>query len=143
MWYNVIKQSLAELIFKSTIMSLLEQIKEFFVKPEIYEEAAIAYFNRLPNSVQVSWFRDGKFIVGRITADGQELMTQAFSAKEFVEMVNDAVFSFYGIPKEYFKVLDKKKMHPSKEGFDRLNDAAIQKSTMSLEKEPCPVQEVL
>jgi len=50
-------------------------------------------FNKLPDEIEITWFRDDKFIIGEIVADGNTYMTQALSAKEFVDMVNDTLFA--------------------------------------------------
>lgn len=108
--------------------------KKLFFKPKLSQEALEAYWYKLPERLEVEWFRDGKFIVGRIKADGYEFMTQALSATEFVEMVNDALFAAYQIPKEYFEALGLRRFQPSKEEFIRLNDVAIEKSQISFVK---------
>ena len=107
----------------------------FFHKPELYQEAYDAYFNRLPDTLMVSWIKDGKYIIGEIEADGEKFMTQAKSAKEFVDMVNDALFVTYKIPEEYFDALLKfKKFEPPKEQFDALDNMAIKKSNIEFKK---------
>ncbi|NQU77443.1 hypothetical protein HQ544_01980 [Candidatus Falkowbacteria bacterium] len=110
--------------------------KNLFFKPQIDEEVLEAYFNKLPDKLSIRWVRDGKYIVGKINADGQEFMTQAKSAREFVYMVNDALFAMYEIPEEYLDVLqDRKSFKPNAKQLEELNDAAIKQSDMSFEKE--------
>jgi len=93
-------------------------------------------FNKLPDEIEITWFRDDKFIIGEIVADGNTYMTQALSAKEFVDMVNDTLFAAYEIPENCFSILKKnKKFEPTKEGFERLNNVAIKSSKMSFVKE--------
>jgi len=84
------------------------------------------------HKIGVSWQRDGKFIIGSITVDdGDEFMTQAKSAKEFVEMVNDAIYATYEIPAEYIPLLGGlKRIKPPASEFKKLNDAAVKKSAM-------------
>ena len=116
---------------KNLIKSILDQNKN----KEVIPEAFWAYFNRLPKKISVEWFIDGKFIVGRIDAYVDKFMTQGVSADEFVEMVNDTLFSFYEIPSEYFEVLkNKKSFIPKPEEYEKLNDVAVVKSKMGLEK---------
>ena len=101
-----------------------------------YKEAAFAYFHKLPNKIEVQWEKEGGFIVGRIKIEGEDIfMTQAKSAKEFVEMVNDAIFSVYKIPVQYFKLLEEKKFKPNSHDFQLLNDKAVRKSVLDLKKQ--------
>lgn len=103
---------------------------------KLSKEEFEAYFDRLPDKINVSWFRDGKFIIGEINVDGHEFMTQAISANEFIDMVNNTLLSVYEIPKQYFSVLLKyKKFMPSQEEFSRLDDVAVKKSVVNFEKE--------
>ena len=109
--------------------------KNLFSKPKISEEALEAYYSKLPDNISVKWGRDGKYIVGKISADGQEFMTQAKSAKEFVYMVNDALFAMYEIPEEYLDILQSEKgFKPSAREFEKLNNTAVKESSMNLEK---------
>ncbi len=102
---------------------------------KISSEALEAYFSKLPDKILVRWGRDGKYIVGKINADGQEFMTQAKSVKEFVYMVNDGLFAMYEIPEEYLDILQSEKsFKPNAEQFEKLNNAAIEGSVMSFEK---------
>lgn len=111
------------------------KIFRFFRKPELCQEAFDAYFDRLPDSLQVSWFKDGKYIIGEVEADGEKFMTQAVSAKEFVEMVNDALFVTYKIPEKYFDVLlASKKFMPTKDQFEAMDNIAITKSNIEFKK---------
>ncbi len=49
-------------------------IRNFFGIPKkLPPEVVIAYYNRLPEDVQVSWFRDEGFIVAEIEANGNKL----------------------------------------------------------------------
>ncbi len=100
------------------------------------DEAMEAYFHRLPNGIKVEWFRDGDFIIGSIFAEGNKYMTQALSANEFIEMVNDTLLVVYNIPRAYQKELLKyKKFRPSIQEFNNLNNAAIEKSSLHFEKQ--------
>ncbi|MFA6304367.1 MAG: hypothetical protein WCV73_02330 [Patescibacteria group bacterium] len=105
-------------------------------RPKLQDEAMDAYFHRLPNGIQVEWFRDGNFIIGNIFAEGNKYMTQAVSANEFIEMVNDTLLAVYDIPKNYQNELLKyKKFKPSIQEFNDLNNAAIKKSSLKFEKQ--------
>lgn len=116
---------------------MLDKLKKLIArKPELYRESFDAYFNRLPNAIMVNWFRDGDFVIGKVeTEDGTSFMTQAKSSDEFVEMVNDALFAVYGIPKEYFdNLMAVKKFLPKREEFEELQDASIKESSMGFVK---------
>lgn len=118
---------------KYTFQNWLTKVKN--PRSSLSPEAYLAYFHKLPKKIQVEWFRDGKFIIGKIQAEGSEFMTQARSAKEFVEMVNDAVFTAYDVPLPYFQFLESRKFKPPQIEFDKLNNAAIKSSTMSFTKD--------
>ena len=111
---------------------ILNSIKRMFGR-SLSHEAVLAYWHKLPNRIQVEWLRDGKFIIGRIDADGTKLITQALSAKEFVDMVNEAVLAAYDISEQYFKILKEKRFKPTPEHFKKLDDTAIKKSHISFE----------
>ncbi|MFH1173025.1 MAG: hypothetical protein V1692_00675 [bacterium] len=113
---------------------MLNTIKSLIFKPKLSQEALEAYWYKLPQKIEVEWFRDGKYIIGRIKADNHEFMTQALSAAEFVEMVNDALFAVYEIPREYFNILEPRKFIPDEEQFKRLNNLAIEKSNLDFQK---------
>ena len=98
-------------------------------------EAFWAYFNKLPNRIEVTWVRDGDLIVGEVKADDITFKTQGKSAQEFVDMVNDSLFAVYEIPIDYFALLEGKRFHPSPEGFKKLNDMAINKSALNFERQ--------
>lgn len=109
-------------------------LKKFINKPIVYEEVVISCYNKLPDKIKVDWKRNGKYIVGKIQADEHEFYTQALSAKEFVDMVNEALFITYNIPEEYFDILEDKKFTPSPTEYNKLKNAAIQESIISFDK---------
>ncbi|MCX6746494.1 MAG: hypothetical protein NTX00_05825 [Candidatus Parcubacteria bacterium] len=113
---------------------MLKLLKNLFKKP-IYIEVAEAYWHKLPEEIEVKWFRDGEYIIGKITADGHDFMTQGKDARDFIDMVNDAVFSVYEIPKQYFDVLNAKRFYPKQEALMKLNDNKISFGEINLEKE--------
>ncbi|MEK7083920.1 MAG: hypothetical protein AAB932_01675 [Patescibacteria group bacterium] len=105
---------------------MLNFVKQFIGLGEITPEALEAYVQRLPEEIVIDWFRDGEFIVGRITAGDASFLTQARSADEFIEMVNDALFTVYEIPREYASLLMRhKRFEPNQEQFARLADASV------------------
>ncbi|MFH1047625.1 MAG: hypothetical protein V1738_04950 [Patescibacteria group bacterium] len=99
---------------------------------DIVYEVLSHHKDNLPNSnVEVSWVRDGEYIVGEIKIGNDSLMTQGRTAKEFVEMVNDTIYAAYDIPVKYAEALGGAyRITPSAEEFSRLNDIAVQKSRM-------------
>ena len=70
-------------------------------------EAFFAYYNRLPERVEVNWERDGEYFIGRVKAGEYEFMTQGKGVKDFIDMVNDAVCTVYDIPVEYDAIIQK------------------------------------
>lgn len=98
---------------------------------QIDYEILNAHLRKLPNTIKVSWFRDGKYIIGKIHAEGKEYITQAISAKEFVEMVNDVLLSIYNIPVEFVDIAAKyKKFVPPQEDFEKLNNINVSGSNL-------------
>src|SRR5574343_529680 len=49
----------------------------------------------LHESIHVDWKRDGNMIIGKVVSDGKEFSTQGRSPEEFIEMVNDALYTVY------------------------------------------------
>lgn len=111
--------------------------KLWMLKNKLYfdfsEEAFECYREKLPENIQVVWERSGSFIVGRIYAEGEQFMTQAKSADEFIEMVNDTLYAAYEIPVAYIPYLGGlNRFKPPVEAYEKLNDAAVHKSNISL-----------
>lgn len=99
-------------------------------KEEVIREVAEVHAQNLPKRVEVSWERDGEMIVGEISLDGDKVMTQAESAKEFVEMVNDAIYTACNIPNLYVPILGGlTRIHPTEEEFAKLDNASVKKSS--------------
>lgn len=71
--------------------------------PSLDIEVIHAYFHKLPDSIHVLWKRDGGFIIGeiRLSDDSEPIFTQARNSKEFVRMVNDAVYIALNFKPEY------------------------------------------
>lgn len=115
---------------------MIDKLKRIFgFRPTLDHEAFYAYLNKLPEAIQVSWCRDGDFIVGDIVADGYKFMTQAKSAEEFIEMVNDSLLTVYEIPKEYFDALLRVRTFiPNPKEYEELNDASIKKSNFNIDR---------
>lgn len=127
MWYSIYT------MIHSPITRKLINLKNAIFPVEIVDEVIISYNHRLPSNVEVSWFRDGDFIIGNINAEGKHFMTQAQSADEFVEMVNDALYAVYKIPTNYPKLTIKKLMPPLSE-YKKLNDASVKSSVIGFQE---------
>src|SRR3989344_2693788 len=82
-----------------------------FFKPEIYPEAYFAYFKKLPNEIQVNWFRDEGMIIGKVNAGGKEFMTQGEDADDFIKMVNESIVTAFNIPEDYFDIVSQTKSY--------------------------------
>ncbi len=110
--------------------------KALFGDHEIIYEVLVHHKNNLPaKNVEVSWQRDGEYIVGTIMTGGETYMTQARSAQEFVEMVNDALYAAYEVPQEYAQQLGGYyRLMPSADEFNRLNNVAIKKSSLNFDR---------
>lgn len=103
--------------------------------PKLSREAFEAYYHRLPETIEVGWFRNGKFIVGKVTAGDSEFMTQGVGADDFVDMVNDGVVMINRIPKEYIEIIKNTHTYnPPVEEIAKLRDKEIKAAVISAEK---------
>lgn len=108
-------------------------IKSFFgVDDDISREALIAYFNRLPAGITVRWEKDGQYIIGTINAEKNEFMTQSKNPDDFVDMVNDAIYTVYNIPERYRRHM--KSYLPSGDELKKLGSSKILNSTLNIRK---------
>lgn len=113
----------------------LGNLLKFNREKELSREAFEAYYNRLPKDIEVSWFRDGNFIVGKVSAGENEFMTQGKNADDFINMVNDTVISVHRIPKEYFSSVKKAHTYmPPYAEKQKLEDTSIKGAIISLVK---------
>lgn len=116
---------------KNIIRSIINKIS----RRDIYQEALEAYFYRLPEKIEVHWFRDGQYIVGDIKTDDKNCITQAYTPSEFVSMVNDAIMTVYDIPEEYHTILRRYKAYqPPPEQWAQLNNQTVQKGLFGSER---------
>ena len=122
-------------MFTSLPLSKRFTFLQRFVKPEIYPEAYFAYYHRLPNEVQVSWFRDEGMIIGKVRAGDREFVTQGVDADDFLKMVNQSVVTAFNIPDEYFDIVSQTKIYAPTAG-DRqlLDDQTITERSFGLMK---------
>ena len=122
------------LVIKCKKEIMFQYIKSFFV-PRLSPEAFEAYFNKLPDAISVNWFRDGRYIIGRIRAEDKQFMTQGRNPDEFINMVNDAVVAAYEIPENYANIV--KKTHtfkPKVSEMKRLYNHEINKDSFGSTK---------
>jgi hypothetical protein len=102
------------------------------LEPEVVQ----AYWHKLPNSIEVKWFRDGHFIVGEVEAGGYKFMTQGRNAKEFIEMVNDALLAVYEVPDDYLDLFLKIKANyqPDSYQMSLLTDKTVHRADFGIKK---------
>src|SRR3989344_7099487 len=111
-------------------------IKKVFIKPKLEKEAFDAYLNRLPAKIDVDWFRDGKFIIGRIDTGDKKFLTQGLSVQDFIKMVNDSIYTVYDIPEEYADVFLKNFSYdPPPKARQELENLQIKSSQINIAKE--------
>lgn len=92
-------------------------------------------WQKLPNSIEVSWFRDGRFIVGQVNAGEYKFMTQGRNAKEFIEMVNDALLAVYEVPEDYLDIfLRNRKYQPDSYQMSLLTNKEIKGAEFGIKK---------
>ena len=113
----------------------LKWLRKFF-KPEIYPESYFAYLNKLPDKIQVDWFRDDGMIIGKIKADNVEFMTQGKNARDFIQMVNESLIIAFDVPDDYFDIIRKtKRYNPPDKVLRELGDQSIMNQSFGLIKE--------
>ena len=118
------------------VQKAIKYIKKMLIPPSLEREAFDAYFYRLPDDINVSWTRDGKFIVGSITDGGHMFLTQAKSGDEFIEMVNDAVYTFHDIPEDYRDAIRMNRAYnPNLEERKKLEDVRVGSSSIVFRKD--------
>jgi hypothetical protein len=114
---------------------IFKKAKTFLFPPKIYREVFDAYYFRLPENIKVDWQRDGNFIIGKVIAGNNEFITQGKSADDFVEMVNDAIYTSFGIPLEYIDAIrNARPYYPPTEIRKQLEDLSIKGDTLSIKR---------
>ncbi len=83
---------------------MIDFIKQKLLSPKLSQKAIKMYFYQLPDSVRVEWFRDDRFIVGKVETDKETIVTQGLNAEDFVDMVNDALMTMLDIPLYDYRV---------------------------------------
>jgi len=111
------------------------KLLQWFFKEKIYPEAYFAYFNRLPNEIQVSWFRDDGMIMGKVNAGGKEFMTQGVNADDFIKMVNQSIVTAFNIPEDYYDIVNRTKTYfPKPSEKKLLDDRSVMNDSFGLVK---------
>ncbi len=107
----------------------------FLPERKLSIEAFSAYYHRLPKRIQVSWFRDGKMIVGEVSDGKKRFMTQGRNADDFIFMVNDALMTIYDIPKEYCEVISRSiRFLPNHREREKLENLDVKRSKFGINK---------
>lgn len=110
-------------------------LKALSAPPELTQEAFDAYIHRLPGTVHVSWKKDDDDIIGQVTVDEKDFLTQAKTPDELVVMVNDAVYTAYDIPDEYREHLSQIRAYrPSPEAWEQLKKLDPNHSSLEFKK---------
>jgi hypothetical protein len=122
-------------------MKILKTLKKNIFPTKLSQEALVAYINRLPDTLEVQWFRDGNFIVGTVVADDKKVMTQGMNGDDFIEMVNDAIITVNNIPEDYVDAIRSMKTYsPPAEERAKLFNNGIRHSSISFNKNKEVVQ---
>ncbi len=118
-------------------MNPITKLVASFRRQEIYPEALQSYYYRLPNSIEVNWKKENGFIVGEIIDDKKNVFyTQGKNPKDFVMMVNDAIYTAYGIKKEYKAPISnsEKFFIPNEDGWAKLSDGKVSRDVLRVKK---------
>lgn len=113
-------------------------MKHFFSKlfsPKVDFEAILACVHKLPEQISVSWKRQEGFIIGEISYNGFDpIYTQARTPKEFVKMVNDAVYISLDFKPDCIEFLHREKdaYLPTDKQWEDLNNGKIAASSFGL-----------
>lgn len=116
-------------------MNIIPKIKQALSLNRVDFDEVIAYLNTLPDDIEVTWERDNDFIIGVIKEDGKTYMTQAKSGDEFIEMVNDAVYTACNIPENLKDSLGAFKAYePPEDARKKLGDLSVHKAEISVRR---------
>lgn len=99
---------------------------------EISREDLVAFTQRLPDRISVSWTRSDSLIVGRVEAGEFRFMTQGRNPEDFVSMVHDAIYTAYDIPEEYRGYM--RIYIPPEHERKKLGDFKVRESVLALSK---------
>ena len=110
-------------------------IKKYILKPKLHQEVFDAYFHKLPKKIQVKWFRDEGYIIGNINTGNNKFSTQGKNADDFIEMINDAIFTMYDVPEDYVDVISKAHTYlPPQQEMEKLRDKNISNANLGFVK---------
>ncbi len=116
-------------------MHTLQRIKNFIIPPRLSSEVFEAFYFKIPDVIDVSWKRDGEMIVGKVKAGDKEFYTQGKDPDEFVEMVNDSIYTVFEVPFDYIEAMSKSKpFRPTEEELTQLYNGKIPESFLSMNK---------
>ena len=93
-------------------------------------ETILAYNERIPEEIDISWFRKGKRIIGIIITPDFTCTIRAKSAKEFVSVINEKIYLAYNIPIRYIALDCIEKFIPDPTEYERLENQHIQATSI-------------
>lgn len=114
---------------------------KLFPSNNLIKEVHVCCNQKLPKDVKVIWKRENDgFIVGHVNVDGYEFTTQGKNAKDFINMVNDAIYAIYEIPPQYIPYLGGyQRYFPKPDQLELLKDKSITNSTLGFyQNQHCP-----
>ena len=85
--------------------------------PQFNNEELITYRHRLPAEIGVAMHEAGGKFFAHIEFSGVTLTTQARRPQELYDMVNDTVYTYFEIPRQYIPLVSR--YAPPKELVDR------------------------
>ena len=104
--------------------------------PKLLPEVVRCYLQRMPGTIEVAWKREDGLIVGRVKFGPNEndyFWTQAKMAKEFIYMVNDALFISLDMKSEYIPFMHRAiSFLPNAEQLKSLNDGSIKEGSFDV-----------
>lgn len=115
------------------VQTWFKTLRSKVISPEIIPEVLVAYYQKLPSNIQVSWWRDGEYIVGNVVAGDISFPTQGTNVGDFIRMINEGLLISLNIPSEYIEViLSNGLFSPSLEELAKLSDDEVKKSNFGL-----------
>lgn len=115
------------------VQTWFRNLRSSVVAPEIIPEVLVAYYQKLPLNIQVSWWRDEGYIVGNVVAGTLAFPTQGKDTADFIRMINEGLLISLGIPFEYVEaILSNGLFSPSLEELAKLSDAGVPQSKFGL-----------
>lgn len=108
-----------------------------FFQPKLDPAMIQYYVNQLPDQIQISWKRDDDgFLIGRVSIGNNRddsFWTQGKNVKDFLYMINDAVFIALDFKSEYIPEFHRSIFYTPNEGILKsLNDASIKEGSFGI-----------